>query len=252
MAAAINPCIVVPFYNHEHAIAATVAALRPLGLCCWLVDDGSAAQCAPVLDALAASDAAWLQLIRYQPNQGKGHAVMIGCAAAYAAGHTHAVQVDADGQHDAADIPKLLALAAGNPQALVTGVPVYDASVPRGRLYGRYITHFWVWLHTWSLQIQDSMCGFRVYPLRESLALWNSERIGQRMDFDTDIMVRLWWRGTPVLSLPTRVTYPTDGVSHFHMLRDNLRISWMHTRLFCGMLLRLPRLLRRRFSGKPA
>ncbi|MGH8462006.1 MAG: glycosyltransferase family 2 protein [Stenotrophobium sp.] len=252
MAASFNPCIVVPFYNHEHAIAATVAALRPLGLRCWLVDDGSDARCAALLDALATHEAAWLQLIRYQPNQGKGQAVMSGCAAAYAQGHTHAVQVDADGQHDVADIPKLLALAAANPQALVTGVPVYDASVPRGRLYGRYITHFWVWLHTWSFQIQDSMCGFRVYPLRESLALWNSERVGRRMDFDTDIMVRLWWRGTPVLSLPTRVTYPLDGVSHFHMLRDNLRISWMHTRLFCGMLLRMPRLLRRRFSGKPA
>ncbi|HWU69166.1 MAG TPA: glycosyltransferase family 2 protein [Stenotrophobium sp.] len=249
---AFRPCIVVPFFNHAQAIAGTIGALRQLGLPCWLVDDGSDATATPVLDELARQEAGWLHLIRYQPNQGKGEAVMRGCAAAHAQGHSHAVQVDADGQHDIGDIPALLALAAANPRALVTGVPVYDASVPRGRLYGRYITHFWVWLHTLSFEIRDSMCGFRVYPLSESLELWRSERVGRRMDFDTDIMVRLWWRGTPVLSRPTRVTYPQDGVSHFNMLRDNLRISWMHTRLFCGMLLRLPRLLRRRFSGKPA
>jgi glycosyltransferase involved in cell wall biosynthesis len=241
-----QPCIVVPFFNHEGAIERTLASLKPAGLACWLVDDGSDPRCAPLLDALAMREAGWLRLIRYQPNQGKGVAVMTGCAAAAALGYTHAVQVDADGQHNAADIPALLALAQDNPQALVTGVPIYDDSVPRSRLYGRYVTHFWVWLHTWSFHIKDSMCGFRVYPLAATLAVWREEKIGRRMDFDTDIMVRLYWRGLRVLSLPTRVTYPLDGVSHFDLLRDNLRISWMHTRLFCGMLLRLPRLLVRR------
>ncbi|MGH8457345.1 MAG: glycosyltransferase family 2 protein, partial [Stenotrophobium sp.] len=125
----------MPFYNHAHAIARTVDTLRPFGLPCWIVDDGSDASCAPMLDALAAREAAWLHLIRYQPNRGKGVAVMAGCAAAFAEGYTHAAQVDADGQHDAADIPKLLALAQSDPQALVTGVPVYDSSVPKGRLY---------------------------------------------------------------------------------------------------------------------
>lgn len=241
-----KPCIVIPFYNHEGAIERTVDAVRACGLPCWIVDDGSDARSGAVLDALAAREADWLHLIRYAQNQGKGMAVMTGCAAAAAAGHSHAVQVDADGQHDAADIPGLLALAEAQPLALVTGVPVYDDSVPRSRLYGRYITHFWVWLHTLSFQIKDSMCGFRVYPLAASLAVWREEKVGRRMDFDTDIMVRLYWRGTPVLSLPTRVVYPLDGVSHFDLLRDNLRISWMHTRLFCGMLLRLPQWLLRR------
>ena len=151
-----------------------------------------------------------------------------------------------------ADVPAMLALAEQHPQQLISGMPLYDDSVPGVRFYGRYLTHALIWLDTLSLRLRDSMCGFRVYPLAPSLALAKRVRIGSHMDFDTDIMVRLWWRGTPVLSRPTRVTYPQDGVSHFNMLRDNLRISWMHTRLFCGMLLRLPRLLRRRFSGKPA
>ena len=241
-----KPCIVIPFYNHEGAIERTVAAVRDCGLPCWLVDDGSAAHCAPLLDALVAREASWLHLIRLAHNQGKGVAVMSGCEAAAAAGHSHAVQLDADGQHDVADVPKLLALAQAQPLALVTGVPIYDESVPRSRLYGRYITHFWVWLHTLSLQIKDSMCGFRVYPLVPTLAVWREENVGARMDFDTDIMVRLYWRGTRVVSMPTRVTYPLDGVSHFDLLRDNLRISWMHTRLFFGMLTRLPQWLLRR------
>lgn len=244
----IRPCLVVPFYNHEQAIVHTVAALKPYGLPCWLVDDGSHAAAQPVLDALAAGEAGWLTLLRLSLNQGKGVAVMTGCAAAQAAGHTHAVQVDADGQHDVRDIPRLLALAAAQPRALVTGVPVYDESVPRSRLYGRYVTHFWVWVHTLSFRIRDSMCGFRVYPLAESLAVWNAGGVGRRMDFDTDILVRLHWRGAAIVELPTRVTYPLDGVSHFDLLRDNLRISWMHTRLFFGMLRRLPRLLWQRLA----
>lgn len=247
-----NPCIVVPFYNHEHAIARTLERLRPHGLPCWVVDDGSSAESAAVLDDVMANEAQWVKLLRHQPNQGKGAAVMRGCEAAATAGYTHAVQVDADGQHDAADIPKLLTLARQNPQALVTGVPIYDNSVPKGRLYGRYITHFWVWLHTFSFEIKDSMCGFRVYPLAASIAVWREGAISQRMEFDTEIMVRMHWHGTRVLSMPTRVTYPLDGVSHFNMLRDNLRISWMHTRLFFGMLQRLPWILLRKVLGNHA
>ncbi len=247
-----KPCIVIPFYNHEGAIERTLASIKPAGLPCWLVDDGSDERCAAVLQSLAEREAGWLHLIRYRPNYGKGQAVMIGCAAALHEGYTHALQLDADGQHNVADMPRLLALAQANPAALVTGVPVYDDSVPRGRLYGRYVTHFWVWIETLSFQIKDSMCGYRVYPLAPTLKVWNNNNVGRRMDFDIEIMVRMFWAGAPVLSVPTRVTYPVDGVSHFNMTRDNLRISWMHTRLFFGMLIRLPRLLWQRLIKRSA
>jgi len=119
--------------------------------------------------------------------------------------------------------------------------------VPRGRLYGRYATHIWVWINTLSLSIRDSMCGFRVYPLASTLALLDSERVGRRMDFDSEILVRLFWRGQPMHWLPVRVHYPLDGVSHFQLWRDNWLISAMHARLFFGMLWRAPRLLWRRW-----
>ncbi|MBL6751625.1 MAG: glycosyltransferase family 2 protein [Nevskia sp.] len=242
----MKPAIVIPFFNHERAIARTVASLRGYGLPCWLVDDGSDARCAPVLDGIAAAESRWLTLLRLPRNGGKGRAVVAGLEAARRAGCSHAVQIDADGQHDAGDLGRLLEVAAANPGAVVTGIPVYDRSVPRSRLYGRYATHLWVWINTLSGEIRDSMCGFRVYPLEAALHAWDGRRGASRMEFDSEILVRLSWAGVPVISVPTRVTYPHDGVSHFRLWRDNLRISAMHARLFFGMLARLPRLLARR------
>lgn len=241
-----RPCIVIPFYRHEGAIAGTVERLKPFGLDCWIVDDGSGEPSREVLQQIVNREAHWVRLSSHAKNRGKGEAVMTGVREARAAGFTHVVQIDADGQHDASDLPRLLSVSRAQPQALVTGIPVYDASVPKARLYGRYLTHVLVWLHTLSLQIRDSMCGFRVYPVDTALAVWDQGHVGRRMEFDTEIMVRMFWRGVPVLSVPTRVTYPADGVSHFHMVRENLRLAWMHLRLLVGMCLRLPRLLWRR------
>jgi glycosyltransferase involved in cell wall biosynthesis len=222
-----------------------VDALKPLGLPCRIVDDGSDVASQHVLAQIAARES-WVTLQRLPVNQGKGGAVMAGCEAALAAGFTHAVQIDADGQHDVADLPRLLEQARRHPQALVSGQAVYDESVPRSRQYGRYITHVWVWINTLSFEIRDSMCGLRVYPLAAACSIWRRHRIGRRMDFDTEILVRLSWSGVSIINMPTRVTYPADGVSHFRLLRDNVYISLMHARLFAGMLLRLPLLLGRR------
>ncbi|GAC1629728.1 MAG: hypothetical protein NVS9B10_21340 [Nevskia sp.] len=235
-----RPCVVIPYFRHERAISAMIERLRPHGLPLWIVDDGSGGDAARVVSELAACEPAWLRLIVLPVNAGKGAAVRAGCEAAFAAGYTHALQIDADGQHDTDDVPKLIDLARAQPDAVVTGIPVYDGSVPRHRFYGRYLTHALVWLHTLSFEIIDSMVGFRVYPLDAALELWRGEGVGQRMDFDTSIIVGLHWAGLRVVSVPTRVTYPSDGVSHFDLVRDNLRMIKLHLRLFGGMLLRLP------------
>lgn len=243
---AANTIAVVPVYNHAQAIAAMVAGIRAHGLPVLLVDDGSDSECARELERLHALEPDAVTLERLPVNCGKGAAVITGFRAAARLGFDRVLQIDADGQHDPAEIPRFLQAADAAPHAVICGVPQYDTSVPRGRLYGRYLTHVWVWINTLSLQIRDSMCGFRLYPLAPVLALLDAERLGQRMDFDTDVLVRLYWRGVDVVNLPTPVRYPSDGVSHFDVLRDNLRISRMHARLFFGMLRRLPRLLMRR------
>ncbi|WDH53867.1 glycosyltransferase family 2 protein [Pseudomonas chlororaphis] len=242
-----NPCAVIPVYNHEAAVPAVVEALLASGLPCVLVDDASSPACAAVLEQLAEREQVFL--VKLAVNQGKGGAVMAGLREASRLGFSHALQVDADGQHDLRDVDNFIATSRTHPEALVCGYPQYDASVPKGRFYARYLTHVWVWINTLSLQIPDSMCGFRVYPLPPILALIDSVKIGQRMDFDTDILVRLCWRNQPMRWLPTQVRYPADGLSHFRLFHDNLLISSMHARLFFGMLLRAPLILWRRWQA---
>jgi glycosyltransferase involved in cell wall biosynthesis len=242
-----KPVVLIPVYDHEHAIAAVVAAVLSHDVPCMLVDDGSSAACARVLDVLAASEPQRIRLVRHALNRGKGAAVLTGFAQAAAHGYTHLLQIDADGQHCTDDIPAFLAAARAHPEKVISGYPVYDASVPAVRFYCRYLTHVWVWINTLSLQIRDSMCGFRVYPVAPVIALTSRQKIGARMNFDTDIIVRLYWDGLDVVNLPTRVSYPSDGVSHFRLWRDNVLITRMHATLFCGMLLRLPRLLMRKW-----
>jgi len=239
-------CVVIPYYNHGGAIAQVVAGLRPLGLPCRIVDDGSDAQAQTALAQVVEAERSWVTMQRLASNQGKGAAVIAGCEAAQADGYTHVIQIDADGQHQASDVSRLLEVAYRQPEALVSGQAIYDTSVPRARLYGRYLTHVWVWINTLSFEIKDSMCGLRVYPLESTCAVWRRQRIGRRMDFDTEIMVRMSWMGVPIINIPTRVTYPVDGVSHFRMFRDNVFISCMHARLLFGMLWRMPLILGRR------
>lgn len=243
LSASFAPCVLIPCYNHGAMLASVLARLAPFNLPVIVVDDGSDAR---TKQHIAALDAPQLRVLTLPHNQGKGAAVIAGLRAAAAAGFSHALQLDADGQHQVEDTPRMLAEAERYPHCLISGQPQYDASVPKSRLYGRYITHFWVWVETLSFSLKDSMCGFRVYPLAASLELCDRRAIGQRMDFDTEIMVRLYWQGTPSRFIRTRVTYPPSGVSHFDALHDNLRISWMHTRLFFGMLPRIPQLLSRR------
>jgi glycosyltransferase involved in cell wall biosynthesis len=238
--------VVIPVYEHHRPIARLLPKLLAHGVPVLLVDDGSGDECAASLRALADATPAQVSLLRLPCNEGKGGAVIAGLREAYRRGFTHALQIDADGQHDPAQVPEFVAASRAAPAAVVSGRPVYDDSVPRGRLYGRYLTHVWVWINTLSFDIADSMCGYRVYPLAPVQALLERVRVGRRMDFDTEILVRLHWAGTAVRTLPTKVTYPEDGLSHFRLWRDNVLISAMHARLFVGMLWRSPWLLARK------
>ncbi|HXA93851.1 MAG TPA: glycosyltransferase family 2 protein [Steroidobacteraceae bacterium] len=239
------PCAVIPVYDHEHAVGRVLGAVRAAGLPCFLVDDGSGPACARELDRLAASTPQ-TTLLRLPRNGGKGGAVIAGFRRAAALGYSHALQIDADGQHALGDIARFVAEGRAHPEALICGRPVFDASMPRVRRYGRYLTHAMVWLNTLSFDIPDSLCGFRLYPLRAVVELLQREHVGPRMEFDTEIIVRLHWRRLTLRWLDTAVTYPFDGVSHFRLFRDNVRMVALQTRLTLGMLLRLPLILWRR------
>lgn len=238
-----RPCVILPVFNHGVSAARAIERLTKLEMKIFVVDDGSAVE-VEALDGATTNPS--VELLRHQENQGKGAAVMTGFRAADIAGFTHAVQIDADGQHSIEDIPVFLKRAKTEPDAVICGCPDYDESVPLGRRVGRYLTHVWVWIETLSFGIEDSMCGFRVYPLVSTVPVLDQAGLGRRMDFDPEILVRLAWIGVPIRSIRTKVIYPEGGRSNFRLVADNWLITLMHTRLFFGMLFRLPRLIARK------
>jgi len=241
-----RPCALIPVFNHRRELGRLVATLRAEDLPVILVDDGSNPDTAAVLDRLGREETA-VTLLRHDRNRGKGAAFLTGLEAAENGGYTHVLQIDADGQHDPSQAAVLLALARDEPAALVSGTPHYDASVPPIRYYGRWLTHLLVWLETGSRALTDSMCGYRVYPVEATLQAFRTQSVGRRMDFDTEIMVRLYQAGTPVRFTPVSVRYPHDGLSNFRLIRDNGRMTWLHLRLLAALPPRqLRRLLRRR------
>lgn len=223
-------CALVPTYDNPITVGAVVDRIRSFGLDVIVIDDGSAAAGRAACEELAASGRA--SVLRLENNSGKGAAVLAGFRRASDLGYTHAFQIDADGQHDLARIPAFLEASAERPAALVLGYPEYDESVPGSRRWGRLITSFWVALEVGSRRtIVDAMMGFRVYPLAASLAV---SRPGPGMEFDIEIAVRMVRAGTPTRNLPVGVRYPSaeeGGISHFRLVRDNLRFSYLHARL---------------------
>ncbi|MBL4829359.1 MAG: glycosyltransferase family 2 protein [Aliivibrio sp.] len=238
-----KPCFLVPCYNHGNKIGDVIDALLSYGHDIILVDDGSNQQTKEELQRCANHNQ--VILVTLEKNVGKGGAVIAGMKKAYQQCYSHAIQIDADGQHDLTSLPLLIEQARQFPTAVISGQPIYDQSIPKSRLYGRYLTHIWVWIETLSLSIQDSMCGFRAYPVGPTINIIERSYIGKRMDFDTEILVRLYWQGNDVRFVDTKVIYPEDGVSHFDALWDNVKISLMHTRLVLGMLPRIPALIKR-------
>lgn len=210
-----------------------------------MVDDGSDTECCNILKQLE-KDNSNVKVQTHLVNIGKGAAIKTGLNEAQKTGFTHALQIDADAQHDLNDIPRFIELMNEHPDALIAGYPLYDETIPRYRYFGRYATHIWVWINTLSMSIKDSMCGFRIYPVPQSWQLINGEKPGNRMEYDIEFIVRWYWTGQPLIQIPTKVIYPEHGISHFRLVYDNYLIFWMHTRLFFGMLLRLPRLLKNR------
>ncbi|MBI1359100.1 MAG: glycosyltransferase [Alphaproteobacteria bacterium] len=241
---------VIPAYRHADRLPSIIARLRAFGMPVVVVDDGNDDEIAAKLASLH-DPANQVEVERRTQNGGKGAAMKTGFRAAARRGWSHALQVDADGQHDIEAAPQLAGLSAHAPDAVICGVPVYDRTVPAARKFGRYLTHALVWAATMSREISDSMCGFRIYPLDETLKVIDRELIGERMDFDTEILVHLNWRGVRVVESPIGVTYPEGNVSNFRMLRDNVRMTLLHLRLVAQSPVRVPlRAWRRRWDDR--
>jgi len=225
--------VVIPCYDHGSTVARVVEALAPTGLPCLLVDDGSGPATREALEALA-KRLPFVELLRFEQNRGKGAALKAGFRAGAERGWASAIQLDADGQHDTADVPRFAAALRKAPGALVLGVPVFDASVPKARLYARQLSRGLVWAACRSRVIPDPLCGFRGMPLAATLDVIDRAPTGDHMEFEPEIAVRLVWAGVPVVALPTRVVYLPGGLSHFSFSRDYPRLASLYLRLLTG------------------
>lgn len=242
---AFKICAILVTYNHYSKLEVIVNQLCTLGLKVFIVDDGSNIATKNVIKKIVAKNS-MVTGSALLTNQGKGAAVEQALRLVKQAGFTHAFQIDADGQHSLANVVEFCNLAIAYPTAIISGFPRYDNSIPLVRKLGRFLTHVMVWLETLSVQIKDSMCGYRIYPVQQTLTIMDNSKIGKRMEFDTEIIVKLYWAGIQVVMSPVNVTYPKGNLSNFNPLLDNWRITKMHTCLFFGMLKRLPKLITRK------
>ena len=245
--------VLIPSYNTGPTVYATVAAARAHWCPVWVVVDGSTDGTAAGLMHMAAADPG-LHVMVLPQNVGKGAAVLTGLHAAVQAGFTHALTMDSDGPHPADLIGPFMQASLARPDTMVLGRPVFDASAPLLRVRGRKVSNWWANLETLGAGIGDSLYGFRVYPMAQLAAVMESQPWMRRFDFDPEAVVRLAWRGVKPQNLDAPVKYLSaeeGGVSHFQYGRDNLLLTWMHTRLMVEFVLRLPSLVWKRLRGQP-
>lgn len=244
--------VLIPSYNAGAKLAETVQTACAQWSPVWVVIDGSTDDSAATVEALA-GDHEGLRVLKLAENGGKGTAVLHGLDEASRLGFSHVLTMDSDGQHPAGLIPAFMQASQAAPAAMVLGVPVFDDSAPALRVKGRKISNWWANLETLWVGIGDSLYGFRVYPVEALRRVMHEQRWMRRFDFDPEAVVRLAWAGVPPHNLPAPVKYLSvedGGVSHFNYWRDNCLLSWMHFRLMCGFLLRLPLLLVRRLLSR--
>lgn len=240
--------LLVPSYNTGALLQITIEEALQQWWPVWVIIDGSDDGSDTLLAPLQAQYADTLRVIKLPQNRGKGAAILAGITQAQTQGFTHVLTMDADHQHPAGYIKQFMQRSKGNPDAMILGEPIFDASAPMIRVKGRRISNWWANLETLGWGIHDSLFGMRVYPIQDLMAVMHSTRWARRFDFEPEIAVRMAWRAVPVLNIPTPVRYITKedgGVSQFKYGRDNVLLIGMHMRLFAGFLLRLPKLLLR-------
>jgi glycosyltransferase involved in cell wall biosynthesis len=243
--------VLIPSYNPGEKVFNTVKEARQYWNPVWVVVDGSTDGSTNELLTMAEQDVG-LRIIVLPENQGKGAAVLHGLDEAAKAGFSHVLTMDSDGQHPAERIPVFMAASSLQPEAMILGVPVFDATAPSLRVKGRQISNWWANLETLWMGIGDSLFGFRIYPVEALRQIMRKQHWMRHFDFDPEAVVRLCWHGIKPINLPAPVRYfstEEGGVSHFRYLRDNVLLTWMHTRLFIGFVLRLPILLIRRLGA---
>jgi len=248
MTSSTTHLVLIPSYNTGAALCPTVRSAREQWAPVWVVIDGSTDGSEVELLRMAETDSG-LRVLVLKENHGKGAAVLQGLREATRLGFTHVLTMDSDGQHPPEKIREFMQVSQANPNGLVLGRPVFDASAPMLRVRGRKVSNWWANFETLWQGIGDSLYGFRVYPAQMLLGVMENSYWMRHFDFDPEAAVRLCWCGARPINIDAPVKYfraDEGGVSHFNYLRDNILLTGMHLRLFTGFLIRLPLLIWRK------
>lgn len=252
----MKTAFLIPVYNHGATLKTVISSLENYRQSVIVIDDGNNEENRELIDEAVShfknsSLIPEIILVKNEKNLGKGASVINGVKKAAELGFTHIFQLDSDGQHDTGAVSAFLEASEKNPNSIICGYPEYDESVPKIRLNGRKICAAWIHIVTLSRKIKDAMIGFRIYPVEAFMKLIEKKAIiDSRMAYDMDSIVQLSWMGINIVSLPVKIRYPLDGVSNFRMFKDNVRISWMFTRLCATMLVTWPVILYRNKKAK--
>lgn len=231
--------VVIPVFNQPSRLREVVS--RCLRECprVLVVDDGSEPPVASLLAELP------VEVLRHEVNLGKAQAIRTAARCLGGRGVTHMITLDADGQHDPEDLPRMIEAIRDHPESLIVGVRDFEGeNVPAGSRFGRAFGNFWVRLQT-GTRVHDIQSGFRAYPvaLIEHLPCWSG-----RYAFEVEVVVRALWGGVQVHEVSVRVHYAKaeHRNSHFHKFSDNLRLTALNTHLTVRSVIPWPH---RRFAG---
>ena len=239
---------VIPVYRHGSTLQAVVNSIASFGFPIIVVDDGNDKENRDLISAVAKNNSQ-VTVVSLKKNSGKGSAMIAGVLKAQEMGLSHILQLDSDGQHDAEKAARFLEVSQKNPDAIICGYPEYEADAPKTRVNGRRFANGWIHIVTFSQDIKDAMIGFRIYPVEEFIKVYkHSLYIDSRMGFDIEVLVRMYWRGVPVISEPVKVFYPADGISNYNYFTDTVRVSWVYTRLCIELIFRAPVLIFRKLK----
>ena len=220
----IKAVIVIPTFNNCYAISSVIEKALLTGLPVLVINDGSTDGTRDILSKFLVSR------IDHEENYGKGIAILSASEWAEQKGYSHIITLDADGQHNPADITGFLDTLRKNPWTVVLGNRLFKKDETSGSsIFGRSFSNFWVKIST-GKTVTDSQSGFRAYPVQ---ALRKIKCKGKRYEFEVEILVRSIWAGLSVRSVDISIDYSEETVnsSHFRAFWDNARISAIYSLL---------------------
>ena len=217
-------CVVIPVYNHGLTLQKVVRGARA-ALPVIVVNDGSTDATPAVLAAERG-----VIVVTLAGNRGKAAALRAGFAEGEKRGFTHAITLDADGQHSASALADFVAACRRQPAAFIIGVrDLRKAGARLARRASNELSTFWFKFET-GVGLADTQCGYRCYPLA---ALRPLRVTSGRYAYELEIMVKAAWAGVPLVAQAVEADYAaaTSRLSHFRPWRDMAGISWLHSKL---------------------